>query len=417
MTDKVYGSRWELAEDIARIMGAEIQALAAEGVPYIQIDNAHYPDYIPEHRRQAWRDIGIDPDKAIDEDIRADNLAVKGLDRSKVTLANHICRGNGRSAWHTEGGYDPIAEKVFGGLDVDRFLLEYDSDRAGGFEPLRFVPKGKQVVLGLVTTKVGGLEKQDDLLRRIEEASKYVPGRKPGAEPRSAASPRSNRATCSAGTSNAASSSWSSTPPGKSGAGSSGQGTGGGVVPRTWPAPSVVSKSGVAVRSLGESGYTGPRKDTPMRYLLLIGGDERHSEQPAEPQLSERHQAWATYTNDLVAANKLRGRRAAAANLIRHHGAHERWPAAALRRPIRRDEGAAGRLLPRRNRRPGRRPSSWRARCRTWPTEARSKSDPSGKCSSARRAATAPHPCTTSRTLGQRLNGSFEPSTGGSPRR
>jgi 5-methyltetrahydropteroyltriglutamate--homocysteine methyltransferase len=175
VTDKVYGSRWELAEDVARIMAAEVQALAAEGVPYIQIDNAHYPDYIPEHRRQAWRDIGIDPDKALDEDIRADNLAVKGLDRSQVTLANHICRGNGRSAWHSEGGYDNIAEKVFGGLDVDRFLLEYDSDRAGGFEPLRFVPRGKQVVLGLVTTKLGQLEKQDDLLRRIDEASKFVP--------------------------------------------------------------------------------------------------------------------------------------------------------------------------------------------------------------------------------------------------
>jgi 5-methyltetrahydropteroyltriglutamate--homocysteine methyltransferase len=179
VTDKVYPSRWELAEDVARIMGAEVQALASEGVPYIQIDNAHYPDYIPEHRRDAWRAIGIDPAQALDEDIRADNLAVRGLDRSldrsKVILANHICRGNGRSAWHTEGGYEPIAEKVFGGLDVDRFLLEYDSDRAGGFEPLRFIPPGKQVVLGLVTTKVGELEKQDDLLRRIDEASKYVP--------------------------------------------------------------------------------------------------------------------------------------------------------------------------------------------------------------------------------------------------
>jgi 5-methyltetrahydropteroyltriglutamate--homocysteine methyltransferase len=175
VTDKVYTSRWELAEDVARIMGAEVQALAAEGVPYIQIDNAHYPDYIPQHRLDAWRAIGVDPDKAIDEDIRADNLAVKGLDRSRITLANHICRGNGRSAWHTEGGYDNIAEKVFGGLDVDRFLLEYDSDRAGGFEPLRFIPRGKQVVLGLVTTKLGGLEKQDDILRRIDEASRYIP--------------------------------------------------------------------------------------------------------------------------------------------------------------------------------------------------------------------------------------------------
>jgi 5-methyltetrahydropteroyltriglutamate--homocysteine methyltransferase len=175
LTDQVYGSRWELAEDIARIMAAEVQALASEGVPYIQIDNAHYPDYIPEDRLDAWRAIGIDPDTAIDEDIRADNLAVKGLDRSKITLATHMCRGNAGSGWHTEGGYDPIADKVFGGLDVDRFLLEYDSDRAGGFEPLRFVPTGKQVVLGLVTTKLGALEKQDDLLRRIEEASKYVP--------------------------------------------------------------------------------------------------------------------------------------------------------------------------------------------------------------------------------------------------
>ena len=83
--------------------------------------------------------------------------------------------GNAGSAWHTEGGYDYIAEKVFGGLGVDRFLLEYDSDRAGGFEPLRFIPRGKQVVLGLVTTKVGALERQDDLLRRIDEAAKYVP--------------------------------------------------------------------------------------------------------------------------------------------------------------------------------------------------------------------------------------------------
>ena len=175
VTDKVYGSRWELAEHVASIMNAEVRALAAEGVPYIQIDNAHWPDYIPADRLAAWRAIGIDPDQAIEEDVRADNLATRGLDRSTVILANHICRGNGRSAWHTEGGYEPIAEKVFGGLDVDRFLLEYDSDRAGGCEPLRFIPKGKQLVRGLVTTKVGALEKQDDLLRRIDEAAKFIP--------------------------------------------------------------------------------------------------------------------------------------------------------------------------------------------------------------------------------------------------
>src|SRR5439155_7417906 len=104
-----------------------------------------------------------------------DNACLAGIDRQQVTLATHICRGNARSAWHTQGGYEPIAEQVFGGLEVDRFLLEYDTERAGGFEPLRFVPKGKQVVLGLVTTKQGARELPDLLRRRIDEAAKYVP--------------------------------------------------------------------------------------------------------------------------------------------------------------------------------------------------------------------------------------------------
>jgi 5-methyltetrahydropteroyltriglutamate--homocysteine methyltransferase len=93
-----------------------------------------------------------------------------------VTIGMHLCRGNGPlGRWHTAGGYERIAEQVFGGLDVDRFLLEYDSERAGGFEPLRFMPRGKVVVLGLVTTKSAALESQDELLRRIDEASRYVP--------------------------------------------------------------------------------------------------------------------------------------------------------------------------------------------------------------------------------------------------
>src|SRR5438552_7749441 len=175
ITGKIYSSRAELCQEVAKIIAADVQALAAEGVPYIQIDNAHYPDYVPEHRRDEWRAIGVDPDQALAEDIAADNATIEGVDRSRHVVAMHICRGNGRSAWHTIGGYEPIAERVFGSINVDRFLLEYDSDRAGGFEPLRFMPKGKQVVLGLVTTKVGELESQDALLKRIEEASKYVP--------------------------------------------------------------------------------------------------------------------------------------------------------------------------------------------------------------------------------------------------
>jgi len=175
VTTAIYRTRQDLIDDVVRIYKAEIQRLVDEGVPYIQLDNPHYPDYIEESRRAQWREIGIEPGEAIVEDIAADNACLTGIDRSNVTIATHICRGNGRSAWHTQGGYEPIAEFVFGGIDADTFLLEYDSDRAGGFEPLRFIPKGKNVVLGLITTKVGELESQDVLLRGIDEASKFVP--------------------------------------------------------------------------------------------------------------------------------------------------------------------------------------------------------------------------------------------------
>src|SRR5438094_28153 len=100
---------------------------------------------------------------------------LKRLARNSLTVALHICRGNSRSRWYTEGGYDLIAEKLFSRLNVDTFLLEYDTDRSGGFEPLRLVPQGKNVVLGLVTTKEPRLESQDDLRRRIDEAARYVP--------------------------------------------------------------------------------------------------------------------------------------------------------------------------------------------------------------------------------------------------
>jgi 5-methyltetrahydropteroyltriglutamate--homocysteine methyltransferase len=175
ITTQAYPTRQSLMDDVVSVYVDEVEWLLNQGVPYIQLDNPHYPDYIEESRRQQWRDIGINPEQAILEDIAGDNACIAGVNRADVTIATHICRGNGRSAWHTQGGYEPIAEAVFGGLDVDTFLLEYDSDRAGGFEPLRFIPKGKNVVLGLITTKVGDLESQDVLLKRIEEASKYVP--------------------------------------------------------------------------------------------------------------------------------------------------------------------------------------------------------------------------------------------------
>lgn len=175
ITDRAYPSRAAVLKDVVAIMQEEVRALQAEGVPYIQLDNPHYPDYIPEDRRAQWRSIGIDPDVAIREDIEADNELIGVIDRDRATVAMHLCRGNGGAAgWHTEGSYERIAEQVFGGINVDRFLLEYDSRRAGGFEPLRFMPKDRVVALGLVTTKSGVLESEDTLRQRIDEAAQYV---------------------------------------------------------------------------------------------------------------------------------------------------------------------------------------------------------------------------------------------------
>jgi 5-methyltetrahydropteroyltriglutamate--homocysteine methyltransferase len=175
-SDKVYATYSEFLWDIAPIFKAEIQALVNEGVKYIQIDAPRYSYYIdPKWRQYVKDEMGVDPDQALDEAIRVDNFCLEGAKRDDVVLAIHLCRGNNRSQWYAEGGYDPIAEKLFTQLNVDTFLLEYESDRSGTFEPLRFVPKGKVVVLGLISSKEAAVEPQDKLIRRIEEASRYVP--------------------------------------------------------------------------------------------------------------------------------------------------------------------------------------------------------------------------------------------------
>src|SRR5262249_39576044 len=115
--------------------------------------------------------MGLDPDQALDEAMRADNACREGAKRAGVVWAIHLCGGNNRSQWYAEGGYDAIAEKLFGQLQVDAFLLEYESERAGTFEPLRFVPRDKIVVLGLMSSKLPELESQDQLKRSIDEAS------------------------------------------------------------------------------------------------------------------------------------------------------------------------------------------------------------------------------------------------------
>jgi 5-methyltetrahydropteroyltriglutamate--homocysteine methyltransferase len=175
LTDKIYPTRADLLQDIAAMIRAEVAALVAEGVAYVQLDAPYYSHYVDSRIRDHMRQSGVDPDEAVDQSIAADNSCLQGIARDGVVLAMHVCRGNNRSRWYTEGGYEPIAEKVFGALAVDTLLLEYDSERAGGFEPLRFVPRGKNVVLGLITTKEPEPEAPDILRRRIDEAARYVP--------------------------------------------------------------------------------------------------------------------------------------------------------------------------------------------------------------------------------------------------
>jgi 5-methyltetrahydropteroyltriglutamate--homocysteine methyltransferase len=176
VTDTAYADHSALLWAIVEIMKSDLAKLSGDGVKYVQIDAPRYSYYMdPKWREWIRTEIQMDPDAALDEAVKADNACFKAARRSGVTLAIHLCRGNNRSHWYAEGGYDAIAEKLFGTLDVDRFLLEYDDERSGTFEPLRFVPKGKTVVLGLVSSKVPQMEDPDQLAMRIEEASRYVP--------------------------------------------------------------------------------------------------------------------------------------------------------------------------------------------------------------------------------------------------
>src|SRR5579884_1960812 len=175
ITDRVYPTRRALLDDLVPIVRGEIAALLDAGVSYVQLDAPQYSYYGDPTLAAAMRRDGVDPDKMVDEAVAGDVACLDGLARAGVTLACHVCRGNNRSRWVAEGGYDFIAERLFGTLPVDTFLLEYDSERAGGFAPLRLVPKGRTVVLGLVTTKEPRLESPDELRRRIDEASRYVP--------------------------------------------------------------------------------------------------------------------------------------------------------------------------------------------------------------------------------------------------
>jgi 5-methyltetrahydropteroyltriglutamate--homocysteine methyltransferase len=176
LSDQFYPTRADLIAELSEMQRKEIFALIDEGISYFQLDSLHYVERIADTTiRPQMEASGEDPDAYLDMLIAADNAVLAGVRREGLTVGLHMCRGNNRSAWHAEGSYEPIAEKAFNLLDVDRFLLEYDTDRAGGFEPLRFVPDDKMVVLGLISSKLPALEPVDLLRRRIDEAARYIP--------------------------------------------------------------------------------------------------------------------------------------------------------------------------------------------------------------------------------------------------
>ncbi|MBF0280236.1 MAG: 5-methyltetrahydropteroyltriglutamate--homocysteine S-methyltransferase [SAR324 cluster bacterium] len=161
-------------EDLAQCYRDELSSLASAGCTYVQLDDTNLAYLCDPALRQGAVDRGDDPNELPRIYARLINAAIKERPDT-MTIAIHLCRGNFKSAWVAEGGYEPVAEIMFNELDVDAFFLEYDDERSGDFAPLRFVPKDKTIVLGLITTKSSDLESKDDLKKRVEEAAQYVP--------------------------------------------------------------------------------------------------------------------------------------------------------------------------------------------------------------------------------------------------
>jgi 5-methyltetrahydropteroyltriglutamate--homocysteine methyltransferase len=179
---RVYADREAYFADLTRIYRDEIADLAKEGCTYIQLDDTALPCNCDAHARQDVRARGEDPDELTDRYARLLNETIAERP-ANMAVAIHLCRGNLKGAWMAEGGYDPIADALFNKVNVDAYLLEYDTPRAGDFSPLRFVPKGKTVVLGLVSTKTPKLETKDELKRRIDAAAKFLPLEQLGLSP------------------------------------------------------------------------------------------------------------------------------------------------------------------------------------------------------------------------------------------
>ncbi|HWU02098.1 MAG TPA: 5-methyltetrahydropteroyltriglutamate--homocysteine S-methyltransferase [Novosphingobium sp.] len=174
ISEAIYPDMAEFFADVASAYRAEVADLADAGCRYLQLDDTNLAYLCDDKQRENARKRGLDPDALPRHYAGMINAAIADAPEDMFT-AVHLCRGNFRSSWAAEGGYEPVAEVMFNELNIDAFFLEYDDARSGDFAPLRFVPKGKTVVLGLVTTKLGELETREDILRRIDEAAKFIP--------------------------------------------------------------------------------------------------------------------------------------------------------------------------------------------------------------------------------------------------
>jgi 5-methyltetrahydropteroyltriglutamate--homocysteine methyltransferase len=179
---KVYPKIDAYWDDIARTYQAEIAGLEAAGCKYVQIDDPVLTYLLDDKQRAQARKIGEDPDALVHSYAKLINGCIAKR-KPDTYVAIHLCRGNARSSWLSEGAYDGFAEALFPALEVDAWLLEYDDARSGGFEPLRFMPKDVAVVLGLITTKVGRMEDRSEVKRRIDQAARFVPHERLGLSP------------------------------------------------------------------------------------------------------------------------------------------------------------------------------------------------------------------------------------------
>jgi 5-methyltetrahydropteroyltriglutamate--homocysteine methyltransferase len=171
--ESIYPSMGDFYRDLGTSYRKVVRAFADAGCRYLQLDEVNFTYLCDPALRQQVTARGDDPEELPRVYAGMINAAIADIPHD-MTITMHLCRGNFRSTFVASGGYEPVAEILFNTINVDGYFMEYDSDRAGGFEPLRLVPKGKTVVLGLVTTKTGALESRDELMRRIEAAAKFV---------------------------------------------------------------------------------------------------------------------------------------------------------------------------------------------------------------------------------------------------